>query len=221
MRDSPGARLSGGSSPSGVTPNPLPEMAIPTPIKALAVAAAGGDVVATRRLLEAVAPRMMRAVQAVLGPANPDVDDVLQQALIGLVQALPAYRGECEPSYYGSRIAVRTAMASRKRTRVAWARQDDSREAELLASASPQPLECAEGERRRRLVRELLERIPEEQAETMAMRFMLGWSLEEIAKATSVPTNTVRSRLRLAKEALRRRIEADPLLAEELEVSPS
>jgi RNA polymerase sigma-70 factor (ECF subfamily) len=46
---------------------------------------------------------------------------------------------------------------------------------------------------------------------------VLGWSLEEVASATGVPVNTVRSRVRLAKEALRRRIEALPHLAVELE----
>jgi RNA polymerase sigma-70 factor (ECF subfamily) len=42
--------------------------------------------------------------------------------------------------------------------------------------------------------------------------------MEEVAEATGVPLNTVRSRLRLAKEALRRRILEDPALAATLEV---
>ena len=63
----------------------------------------------------------------------------------------------------------------------------------------------------------LLEEIPQEQAEALAMRTMLGWSLEEIVEASGAPLNTVRSRLR-AKEALRRKIEADPALADELGV---
>ena len=110
----------------------------------------------------------------------------------------------------------RTAMAVRKRARVAWLRRADETATDALPAEGAEPLEIAQGERRRRLVRELLERIPEEQAETMAMRFMLGWSLEEIAASTRVPLNTVRSRLRLAKEALRKRIAEDPVLAEEL-----
>jgi RNA polymerase sigma-70 factor (ECF subfamily) len=42
----------------------------------------------------------------------------------------------------------------------------------------------------------------------------LGHSIEEIAVITNAPVNTVRSRLRLAKEALRSRVEADPRWAE-------
>ena len=65
------------------------------------------------------------------------------------------------------------------------------------------------------MVRALLDDLPEEQSEALALRFMLGWSLLEIAEASGAPVNTVRSRLRLAKEALRRRVEADPALAED------
>lgn len=49
---------------------------------------------------------------------------------------------------------------------------------------------------------------------------MLGYSLDEIAEASGTPLNTIRSRLRLAKQALRRKIEADPSLLEELGVGP-
>ena len=58
----------------------------------------------------------------------------------------------------------------------------------------------------------------ESYAEALAMRVVLGWSLEEIAAQSGAPLNTVRSRLRLAKEGMRRRIEEKPDLVEALEV---
>lgn len=45
---------------------------------------------------------------------------------------------------------------------------------------------------------------------------VLGWSLAEIAEAMGVPLNTVRSRLRLAKTALRAAIQDNPTAQEEL-----
>ena len=48
----------------------------------------------------------------------------------------------------------------------------------------------------------------------------LGGSLEEIAAHSGAPLNTVRSRLRLAKEAMRRKIEGTSGLLEALEVQP-
>jgi len=191
-----------------------------SPAMELARAAAAGDVAATRLLLDSLAPRIERIVHMVMGGAHADADDVAQQALIAIVQALPSFRGECEPKSYASRIAVRVAVAARKRARARMARVQDAVEADAIASDQELPAEAVRASRRKAVIRELLTELPDEQAETLALRIMLGWSLEEVADATGAPVNTVRSRLRLGKQALRRRIEADPSLAEELEVAP-
>ena len=69
-------------------------------------------------------------------------------------------------------------------------------------------------DRRRQLLGALLGEIPEAQAETLALRVALGHSIDEVAAITRAPINTVRSRLRLGKDALRARIAADPRWAE-------
>ena len=66
-------------------------------------------------------------------------------------------------------------------------------------------------------VRLLLDELPEEQAEALAFRMILGWSLMEIAEATQTPLNTVRSRLRLAKDGVRKRVAEHEELAEALD----
>jgi RNA polymerase sigma factor (sigma-70 family) len=181
----------------------------------LARAAAAGNDVATGRLLRMLTPRLGSVVRAILGASHPDRDDALQLTLIGFVQALAAFRGECDPAGYAATIAVRTALATRKRARLRDARQEPA-QTEPLEPASPGQL--AEAHRRQEILRNLLAAIPTEQGETLAMRVVLGWSLEEIAAHSRAPVNTVRSRLRLAKEALRRRIEGDAGLLEALEV---
>src|SRR5580658_7691571 len=184
-------------------------VSLPTSALELASHAAQGDAVATRKLLEHVAPRVVRAARAAMGSHHPDLEDVVQLALIGFVQALASFRGECDPALFAARIAVRTAWAARKRYRAKQSGRDLSSDVDELEG--PHVTEGAS--RRRAVVRELLDQLPEEQAEALACRFMLGWSLAEIAQASGVPTNTVRSRLRLAKEAVRRRIGAEPTLA--------
>ena len=83
-----------------------------------------------------------------------------------------------------------------------------------LSTLRPPPRPFAA--RRKEALRSLLEELPTEQAEAFAMRIVLGCSLEEIARESGAPLNTVRSRLRLAKERLRSRIESDPALRETL-----
>src|SRR6185436_10229276 len=127
--------------------------------------------------------------------------------------ALPAFRGECHPAGYASRIALHTALRARKRAGFRFHKVQE------LARLSPEdehssPSDDADSERRKRLLRDLLSDLPDEQAEALALRIMLGWTLDEVAVATGAPMNTVRSRVRLAKEALRRRIEASPSLAD-------
>ena len=190
------------------------------PLTDLARRAAEGDDFATRDLLRAVWPSMTRVIAGALGAAHPEFDDVLQQSLIALVRALPAFRGECHPAGYASRIALHTALRARRRAGIERLRTDEM--ARLAPALTPPscPSEEAASERRRHLMRDLLQDLPEEQADALALRIVLGWSLEEVALATGAPVNTVRSRVRLAKEALRRRIEGNPDLADDLEVSP-
>jgi RNA polymerase sigma factor (sigma-70 family) len=193
-------------------------LASKSPARVLAELAATQDLAATRQLLDLLAPRMARVAVMVLGTQHPDLDDALQQSLIALVQALPSFRGECEPSTFASRIAVRIAIAHKKRARARAGRVDADHDTEALESPANGAPELAAGEQRKAVLRSLLDELPEEQACAMVFRFMLGWSLEEIGAASNAPTNTIRSRLRLAKLALRRRIESNPTLAELLEV---
>lgn len=183
----------------------------------LVTAALAGDVAATQRLLASVTPRMKRVVDAVLGSAHADVDDVVQQALIAFVQALPGFRGECEPVRFAARIAVRAAVAAARRVTQSRRRLDDGVDlASIAESGGVSAEKNLEESRLKQTLRQLLSRIPAEQGEAIALRVVLGWTLDEIARATDAPVNTVRSRVRLAKKALRAAIDADPVLTEEL-----
>lgn len=195
------------------------ESRLESPMVRLARSAGAGDHGAMRALLRELAPRIERVVRAVLGRANEDADDVIQQAMMGFVQALPAFRGDCEPVHFASRVAARTAIACARRRRTLRARHEDGVELDAIpqnTNVIPEPLATTERTRRMELLRDVLAQIPAEQAETLTLRCVLGWSLAEIAETMDVPLNTVRSRLRLAKTALRNVIQADPAAQEEL-----
>jgi len=170
---------------------------------------------ATQEFLAYVWPTLCRVASGVLGAQHPDLDDAVQQSMIALLRALPAFRGECHPAGYASRITLRVALRARRgHKRDLTRREQLTRLNESDDDSSGFPSEDALAGRRRELMRELLQDLPEEQAEALALRVVMGWTLEEVSRATGAPINTVRSRVRLAKEALRRRIESAPELGE-------
>jgi RNA polymerase sigma-70 factor (ECF subfamily) len=195
----------------------LPEAAgvVADPLAEVARSAARGDAQAQRRLFEAIAPALLPPLRMILGPQHPDLEDALQEALLGLLRGLAGFRGESSVLHYARRVAVKRAIEVRRREHTTARKIEHSREVHV--PAPPTPGENAVAARRREHLRELLEELPGAQAEALAMKVVLGHSLEEIAEAAGVPVNTVRSRLRLAKEALRRRIDTDPSLGELLQ----
>ena len=180
----------------------------------LATRAASGDLAATQEFLAYVWPTLTRVAAGVLGARHADLDDAVQQSMIALVRALPAFRGECHPAGYASRITLRVALRVRRNVKRDVTRREALTELESDGDDALATNDDALGSRRRELLRELLEDLPEEQAEALTLRVVMGWSLEEVSRASGAPVNTVRSRVRLAKEALRARIEQQPTLAE-------
>jgi len=182
--------------------------------------AAAGEKKATRALLVAVGPAMLRAVRKVLARSTPDVEDVVQEAMEALVSALPGFRGECTVLHFAWRVAVLTALANRRRLdlRAQWTVDPEALLAEPVAG-DPSPAEAAALRERRQALGTLLDELPASQAEVLVLHAALGFTVDEIAGAIGRPAETVRSRLRLAKQALRERIHASPKLAELLEVT--
>ena len=102
--------VDGGGEPASPEESPRSD-----PLADLARRATSGEAAAMRQLLRALATPLLGAVRAIAGRDAPDVEDIGQETMVAFVQALPAFRGECSVVHYASRIAVRTAMAARKR----------------------------------------------------------------------------------------------------------
>jgi RNA polymerase sigma factor (sigma-70 family) len=196
-----------GSGPSGASPSEQPRVDELLP---LARAAASRDPTAAGSLVVHVAPLMLRVVRSVLGARHPDVEDVAQDAVIQLLASLPSFRGESTVLYYAGRIALFTALGSRKRDESRFSRMELGEPSDDLPDhAGPSPLGEAIAQRRRETLFRLLQELPTATAEALALHFVLGYTVEEIAKAANVSVHTVWSRLRLGKEALLRRLGRD------------
>jgi RNA polymerase sigma-70 factor (ECF subfamily) len=188
---------------------------------ALVAASLAGDPKALDALIGTLGPSLLRAVRALMGPQHPDLEDVAQDVLMAVLDALPSFRGDCTLLHFAIRIATRRTTTARRRSHaiLGWL-EGFWRKEEALVPGTPTPGEEAATDRRRQLLRALLGEIPEAQAEALALRVALGHSIDEVAAITRTPINTVRSRLRLAKDALRTRIAADPRWAELWEWQP-
>jgi RNA polymerase sigma factor (sigma-70 family) len=181
--------------------------------------AAEGDRRAAHALLLRVGPSMLRAVRRVLARRTEDVEDVVQEAMQALLDALPGFRGHCTVLHFAWRVAVLTALANRRRLdlRAQWAAP--SAEADEAIADGPSPAEAALLRSRREALSGLLDHLPPEQAEVLVLHAAYGFTIEELAGAIGRPAETIRSRLRLAKRALRGRIDASPELADVLRVT--
>jgi RNA polymerase sigma-70 factor (ECF subfamily) len=192
-------------------------------LRSLVASAKGGDRAAIRALLKTVAPVVARAARRVMGRDNPDAEDVAQQALAAFVDGLPTFREESTVVHFAERIAVYRAMTARRDGRVRQrfvALVDDEDETASVPASGP-TLDGALAERdRRELLLEALETLPPPQAEALALHFLFDHTIREIAGMIEVPVETVRSRLRLGRAALRASIVNDARLAALLEEGP-
>jgi RNA polymerase sigma-70 factor (ECF subfamily) len=174
----------------------MPALATPAPDPRIAAAAAG-DRAAAQALCRELLPRVRNLVRYLLrGDAR--VDDVAQEALIAVLRGLGTFRGDGRFESWVDRIVARATFAAIRRIR---------------AETQPGEHAPAEGEAAgdsggeayalRRELAEALDRLPGDQRESLVLHFAVGMTVPEIAEAAAAPIETVRSRLRLGKAALR------------------
>ena len=174
---------------------------------------------AMRQVVEAVAPAMLLAIRKVMEHRTAEVEDVLQDAVEGLLLALKSFKGECTVLHFACRVAVLSALAFRRRSSFrAHFTVDVENAGENAPTQEPSPVEDACANRRRQLLGLLLDELAPAQAEVLVLHCALGFSVAEVAASLGCPVETVRSRLRIAKQALRERIGANSEWAEILEI---
>lgn len=160
-------------------------------------AAAGGDRVAAQALCRELLPRVRNLVRYLMrGDAR--VDDVAQEALIAVLRGLGSFRGDGRFESWVDRIVARTTFAVIRRIR---AETQPGERAAVDGEAG----EAGGGESYtlRRELAQALDRLPGDQRESLVLHFAIGMTVPEIAEAAAAPIETVRSRLRLGKAALR------------------
>lgn len=181
--------------------------------------AVGGSAEATRTLLRAIGPRVLGAVRRVLGfgPLAADAEDVTQETLLAVVKALPTLREPNRVVAFASRSAVRNALRHRRRAENL-AKTVTIDHAEALTDSGRDLDARLVAQQRAALLLSLLDELPDAQSEALALRVCLGHTLEEVADIMQCPVNTVRSRVRLGREALAGKLQKRAAARDLLEV---
>jgi RNA polymerase sigma-70 factor (ECF subfamily) len=171
---------------------------------AILVAAAGqGDVEAQHALIERLLPRVRRTVRY-LAWRSPELDDIIQTVLIEILESCVGYRGESPVEAWADRIATRTTLRLIRRRRLTEAHEevsDELPEYPMWSHDSELPSELGQ---KRRMVADLLARLPVERRVALVLKHVHGYSIQEVADATQTKVNTVRDRLRVARGELRK-----------------
>jgi RNA polymerase sigma factor (sigma-70 family) len=190
-------------------------------LAALAVAVRNGDPAALRTFVTSIVPDLIRVVRRVLGVAHPEVEDTAYEAAYAVVEGLGEFRGESTFRYFASRVAVMTAMnVRRKESAVKRSAERDYSDPDAFYEDGPNPEEMTASASLTPVVRNLVGTLPAPLSEALTLHVILGYTVGEIAAASGAPLETVRSRLRLAKQALRKAVLRDPKLREVFEVDP-
>ena len=159
-------------------------------------AAASGDRAAAQQLCRELLPRVRNLVRYLLR-GDSRVDDVAQEALIAVLRGLATFRGDGRFESWVDRVVARTTFAAIRRIR---AETQPGVHAPVEGSAS---VETGNSYLQRRELVAALDRLPNDQRESLVLHFAIGMTVPEIADAMAAPLETVRSRLRLGKAALR------------------
>lgn len=168
--------------------------------RALLLRAAEGDERAAREVFRTYSVRLRRHAARILGPEDPDVDDVVQQAFMAALAGAQRFDGRSSLSTWLFGIVTRRALdAARGR----WRRQRWAKLAERvgLGSAFAQPDQslCAVSE-----AEAVLGHLSPDQRVVFLMHDVEGYTFAEISGMTGVGISTLHGRLQAARGRIER-----------------
>jgi RNA polymerase sigma-70 factor (ECF subfamily) len=178
----------------------------------LVLALGRGDTASLATLVERWEQPLFRFVYRLL-ERHEDARDVCQETFLRVLRGASEFREGARFSTWMYQIALnlcRDQVRRRSRWRlriVDPARREDgseARETEEAALAGPLPDEALEARRRERAVREALRGLSPEQREVVFLKEYEGLKFREIADVLGCPESTVKSRMYLALDTMRR-----------------
>jgi RNA polymerase sigma-70 factor (ECF subfamily) len=141
-----------------------------------------------------------------LGVREPDARDQAQKVFLTAYLKLPEFAGRARVSTWLFAICQRVASDYRRSAPIRREVTTDAAELDLQRAQQAAPSERAEARLRAAEAEAILEKLPEAQRLVFVLFELEEMSGEEIADLLSISEGTVRSRLRLAREAFSREV---------------
>ena len=160
--------------------------------------AAAGDATAVRKLYREHLDRVVRCVARILGPHDPDVEDVVQQVFLAALDGAERFDGRSKVSTWLVGIATRRAL---DQARGRWRRGRWARVTDLVGLGRPS---SAPDSRHDALsvAERALARLTPAQRTVFVLHEVEGYSFQEISEMTDTGISTLHARLKAARKRL-------------------
>jgi len=177
----------------------------------LVARAKAGDRTALNSLLEIHLGTVYRFVSVKMGAGHPELDDIVQETLIGASGSIRSFRGETNAQVAGWLISIARHKVA-DHLRALYNHPADSLEGPLGAQLSDlaRPVdEQVMAIRRGEQLREAMGLLTPEQEEVLTLRFVLGFGIDEVAEITRRPAGAVKSMQHRALASLQQKLGAE------------
>lgn len=158
-----------------------------------------------RELYEAHFAFVWRSLRR-LGAREADVSDLAQKVFLTAHSKLGEFEGRSGVKTWLFGICQRVASDYRRSARIRREIATDVAELDLVSSDAATAPELADSGRLSHVAETILNKLPEPQRVVFVLFELEELSGQEIAALLDVPVGTVRSRLRLARDAFRREV---------------
>ena len=174
----------------------------------LAIRAKAGDRHALNALLESHLATIYRFVSMKMGAGHAELDDIVQETLIGASASIRALRGETNAQVAGWLLSIaRYKIADHLRAHYSHPHESlDGAVGDHVADPARAVDEQVMASQRGEQLREAMRLLTPEQEEVLTLRFVLGFGIDEVAEITRRPPGAVKSMQHRALASLHQKL---------------
>ncbi len=186
--------------------------------EAILAAVRAGDARVASDFYWRIKPVVERTVRRLFGRADCDGEDLVQIALVQIIESLSSYRGECPLDAWLSAVAANVVYKHIRRRRL------ERRIFENAFDGPEPPASASTAGPQRMMVRDTARRVSEhlvamhpDRSWAFVLHDVCGYSLDEIAHICGISVAAAQSRLVRGRRDLHHRIAEDGSLADALD----